>query len=233
MIEAFDNNTPIQQKSNKDLYQYVRNTHRGIEDESKAHYQLVDTIFTKFNIPKRKPKTYAFKDYHPVSLDRVKELIALVEAEGGTFDYRCFSHNLILSDETSSNVVYRYLKQVRAGAYNKDQRFLEILPELEEVCGAPLVKADTEEATPTRYELRTPGIITGKHQSHHFSCHGTLSPGGIVGLESAPGIGHSGPPRHHLGRGIVQHELNHNETIQQQRNDAAHGKDLHGGTTRR
>ena len=38
------------------------------------------------------------------------------------------------------------MKQVRGGvAYAKDPRFLEVLPELEELCGAPLVKADTEE----------------------------------------------------------------------------------------
>ena len=44
------------------------------------------------------------------------------------------------------HLVYHYLQQVRGGVvYAKDPRFLEILPELEELCGAPLVKADTEE----------------------------------------------------------------------------------------
>lgn len=40
IIEAYDTNTPIQQKTNKDLYFYIMDRHKVIGDESKPHYQL-------------------------------------------------------------------------------------------------------------------------------------------------------------------------------------------------
>ena len=66
IIEAYDTNTPIQQKTIKDLYFYIMDRHKGINDESKPQYQLHSLIFTKFGIPKPKHRTYAPEDFHSV-----------------------------------------------------------------------------------------------------------------------------------------------------------------------